>query len=96
MRLPLEFVGSSEGWGVAKPSREFFQRIIQASGVHAHRIAYVGDRVDNDIVPASAAGMYPILVRRGLWAESPAATRYLRPSISSLVELLPLVAPPTA
>jgi FMN phosphatase YigB (HAD superfamily) len=30
-------------------------------------IAYVGDRVDNDIVPAAAAGMVPIHIVRGAW-----------------------------
>jgi hypothetical protein len=34
--------------------------------VPAREIAYVGDRVDNDIVPASAAGMFTVRVRRGL------------------------------
>jgi FMN phosphatase YigB (HAD superfamily) len=30
-------------------------------------LAYVGDRVDNDIVPALAAGLVAVHVRRGPW-----------------------------
>ena len=30
-------------------------------------IAYVGDRTDNDVLPAADAGMRPILIRRGPW-----------------------------
>ena len=33
----------------------------------AHEIAYVGDRVDNDVLPALAAGMIAVHVRRGPW-----------------------------
>jgi FMN phosphatase YigB (HAD superfamily) len=34
----------------------------------ASEIAYVGDRVDNDVRPAAAAGMRAIFIRRGPWA----------------------------
>ena len=30
-------------------------------------IAYVGDRLDNDVRPAAAAGMAAIFIRRGAW-----------------------------
>jgi FMN phosphatase YigB (HAD superfamily) len=30
-------------------------------------VAYVGDRVDNDVLPALAAGMRAVWVRRGPW-----------------------------
>jgi FMN phosphatase YigB (HAD superfamily) len=36
-------------------------------GVHAAEVAYVGDRVDNDVVPAVEAGLFAVLVRRGPW-----------------------------
>lgn len=50
-----------------KPSADFFARICQAAGTHASEIAYVGDRVDNDVLPAKRAGMLAVLVRRGPW-----------------------------
>jgi len=63
-----DFIASSARWGVEKPEPAFFDKVVEAAGTDASAIAYVGDRVDNDIVPARAAGMRAILVDRGLWA----------------------------
>jgi HAD superfamily hydrolase (TIGR01549 family) len=67
VREHVDFVGSSVGWGVEKPAPEFFERIVAETGVDSGDIAYVGDRVDNDVVPALAAGMVAVHVRRGPW-----------------------------
>jgi FMN phosphatase YigB (HAD superfamily) len=63
-----DFVASSERWGVEKPSPEFFARVADAAGKPADVIAYVGDRIDNDVRPAAAAGMVAVWLRRGPWA----------------------------
>ncbi len=47
MDLPAEGIYVSAQWGVAKPEREFFTRVIDVAGVPAEEILYVGDRVDN-------------------------------------------------
>lgn len=65
--LPADFIASSAGWGVSKPDPRFFDNVIEAAGVPASEIAYVGDRVDNDVVPARAAGMTAVFLRRGPW-----------------------------
>ena len=65
--LPIEFVASSTRWGVAKPAPEFFKRIIDELQLPPAEIAYVGDRTDNDIVPAKQAGMFTVFIRRGPW-----------------------------
>ena len=67
MDLPVDLIASSVGWGVEKPSPEFFARVAVLAGVPPASIAYVGDRVDNDVVPAAAAGMLAIFLRRGPW-----------------------------
>lgn len=67
MNAPLDFIGSSEEWGVEKPSPEFFSRMAQVSGVLPEEIAYVGDRLDNDVIPAKAAGMVSVFLPRGPW-----------------------------
>ncbi len=67
LRAHFDLVGSSASWGVEKPAPAFFQRIVDESGVPPHEIAYVGDRVDNDVRPALAAGMVSVHVRRGPW-----------------------------
>jgi FMN phosphatase YigB (HAD superfamily) len=85
LRGLVDFVGSSESWGVEKPAGGFFARIVEEAGMPAEEIAYVGDRVDNDVVPALAAGMTAVRIRRGMHAgdETPAGV----PEILSLAEL---------
>jgi FMN phosphatase YigB (HAD superfamily) len=67
LRPHVDFVGSSARWGVNKPAPEFFTRVAAEAGVASDRVAYVGDRVDNDIEPAIAAGVLAIHIRRGPW-----------------------------
>jgi FMN phosphatase YigB (HAD superfamily) len=52
---------------VEKPSPAFFGRVVKAARVPAREIAYVGDRLDNDVLPALAAGMIAVFIRRGPW-----------------------------
>jgi len=68
MREHVDLVGSSQRWQVEKPAPEFFARLVVELGFPADRIAYVGDRVDNDVEPALEAGMVAVHVRRGPWA----------------------------
>ena len=72
MAVPFEFVGTSGAWGVAKPDPRFFERIVSELDLPAREIAYVGDRVDNDVHPAHAAGLVAVFLRRGPWALSQA------------------------
>lgn len=67
IREHVDFAGSSARWGVEKPAPEFFERIVEEAGCAAGEIAYVGDRVDNDIVPALEAGLVAVHLRRGPW-----------------------------
>ena len=63
----VEPVASSAGLGVAKPAPGFFAAIAELVDVEPGQIAYVGDRVDNDVLPALAAGMVAVHIRRGPW-----------------------------
>ena len=72
----VEVLGSSERWQIWKPDPAFFARVIDLVGVAPAKIAYVGDRVDNDVGPAIAAGMVGVHIKRGPWGylhEPPAA-----------------------
>jgi FMN phosphatase YigB (HAD superfamily) len=66
--VPLAIASSSETWGVAKPDPAFFARVAGELGLEPGEVAYVGDRLDNDVRPAAAAGMVAVFVRRGPWA----------------------------
>lgn len=67
LRMPADLIASSAGWGVSKPDPLFFEHVIKSAGVSPDSIAYVGDRMDNDVLPARAAGMVAVLLRRGPW-----------------------------
>jgi HAD superfamily hydrolase (TIGR01549 family) len=90
VREHVDFVGSSARWGVEKPSPEFFARVVDEAGFAPDEIAYVGDRVDNDVVPALAAGMVAVHLRRGPWGylhESP-CTAFRIDSLDELPQVL--------
>jgi len=88
--VELELIASSDGWGLAKPDPAFFARIVAELELPAQAIAYVGDRLDNDIRPAAAAGMHAIFIRRGPWGfvhSTGATPTEASASIDSLLEL---------
>jgi HAD superfamily hydrolase (TIGR01549 family) len=88
--LDVDFVATSEGWGVAKPAPEFFAKVVAEAGVPAEEIAYVGDRVDNDVLPARRARMLAVFLRRGPWGYIQASwpeAEQADISIQSLAEL---------
>jgi HAD superfamily hydrolase (TIGR01549 family) len=65
--LPADLIASSGGWGVSKPDPRFFAKVIEAAEEPPASIAYVGDRLDNDVLPTLAAGMVAVFLRRGPW-----------------------------
>lgn len=67
LNLPCDMLATSDEWGAAKPDTAFFDKLVAVSGHDRQEIAYVGDRLDNDIAPAAHAGLFTIWVRRGPW-----------------------------
>jgi ribonucleotide monophosphatase NagD (HAD superfamily) len=62
-----DFLAMSDALGVAKPEPAFFTRLLALLGdPEPGAVAYVGDRVDNDVEPARAAGL-----RAGMAAARP-------------------------
>jgi FMN phosphatase YigB (HAD superfamily) len=91
LQAHVDVVGSSAGWGVEKPSDAFFARLVAEAACAPEALAYVGDRVDNDVLPALEAGLTAVHVRRGPWGylhePPPEALR-----VDSLAELPRLLA----
>jgi FMN phosphatase YigB (HAD superfamily) len=84
MDLGADGIGISDVWGVKKPEPEFFDRTLELAarsrpGLAPGEVLYVGDRVDNDVLPAHRAGMSAALLRRGIYgyrhAAAPEAAR---------------------
>lgn len=66
--LPVDRIATSDDLGAEKPQPAFFAAV---AGLVDDRspadVLYVGDRVDNDVLPAAAAGMRTCWLRRGPW-----------------------------
>lgn len=92
----VDLIGTSDDWGASKPDIEFFDRVAEVVPHDVEEILYVGDRVDNDLRPAVAAGMPTALVRRGPWAtiqwNDQEAKELPTFRVESLLELSPLIA----
>lgn len=92
----VDLIGTSDDWGASKPDPAFFLRVAEVVPAGVDEMLYVGDRVDNDIRPAVAAGMHTALVHRGPWAtiqwRSEEAEKLPTFRVESLLELSPLIA----
>ena len=92
----VDLIGTSDDWGASKPDVAFFERVAEVTPAAVDEILYVGDRLDNDILPAVAAGMHTALIRRGPWAHiqwnTPEAVGVPTLRVSDLAELPALVA----
>jgi HAD superfamily hydrolase (TIGR01662 family) len=93
--LPADLIATSDDWGVSKPDPGFFQAVISAAPCPAKRILHVGDRLDNDLKPAKAAGMQAAFVRRGpwgyIWEHHPDMAQATDWRVTSLTELAGIV-----
>ncbi len=91
----VDLIATSDDWGASKPDPAFFTRLAEAVPAAPHEILYVGDRLDNDVLPAARSGMRTALIRRGPWGwiqqHDPAAGQATM-RIDSLVELPKLIA----
>lgn len=68
--LPLlADVWLSDAVGLMKPDPAFFQLALDAWNLPPQRIAYVGDRPDNDVRPARALGLHTVLLKVGPHAD---------------------------
>jgi FMN phosphatase YigB (HAD superfamily) len=67
LSLPVDVIGTSDGWGVEKPSAGFFSPVVEEARCGRESILYVGDRIDNDLGPAQEAGLATAWIRRGPW-----------------------------
>jgi FMN phosphatase YigB (HAD superfamily) len=67
LNLGVDLIATSDDWGAEKPTPAFFAALIESAGCEPAEIAYVGDRLDNDILPALDAGLTTVFIRRGPW-----------------------------
>lgn len=65
IREYFDVIISSAEEGVSKPDKRIFELALQRAGCTAVEACMVGDRLDNDIVPAAGLGMSTVWVRQG-------------------------------
>ncbi|MFJ8309931.1 MULTISPECIES: HAD family hydrolase [unclassified Streptomyces] len=94
--LPADVVATSAEWGVAKPSPEFFARVLDTALTEPHRTVYVGDHPHHDVFPARQAGLRAAHLRRGpwghWWADDPEVVTAADWRIDTLTDLKSLIA----
>jgi len=85
----IEYATSAEAYVVGKPSRGFFEQVLQDLGLHATAAAMVGDDIESDIEGALHAGLRAILVRTGKYREERVRELGIHPTavIDSIADL---------
>ncbi|MBQ8133082.1 MAG: HAD family hydrolase [Clostridia bacterium] len=61
----IDLVVASAEEGIAKPDLRIFQIALERAECTPNEAAMVGDRLDNDIIPAKEIGMKTVWVRQG-------------------------------
>ena len=86
----FDVVMASAEEGIAKPDLEIFKRALLSGGCLPENAVMVGDRLDNDIVPANRVGMKTIWIKQGFakYAIPKTALEMADYSIDSLKELI--------
>ena len=66
LRQYFDVIAASAEIGYAKPDKEIFEKAFELARCTAEESVMVGDRLDNDIIPAKAIGMKTVWVKNGL------------------------------
>lgn len=61
----IDLVIASAEEGIAKPDQRIFKLALNRAGCSPEQSVMIGDRIDNDIVPANQLGMNTIWIRQG-------------------------------
>lgn len=88
----INLVVASAEEGVEKPDLRIFEIALSKADCKAEEAVMVGDRLDNDIVPANKIGMKTVWIKQGLGELSTPMTQEEQPNytVSNLNELCAL------
>lgn len=71
IRKFFRVIVSSAEAGCVKPDRAIFELALKTAGCEAEESVMVGDRLDNDMMPAKEIGMKTVWIRTGLLKVQP-------------------------
>lgn len=85
-------VVSSSDCGFSKPDKRIFIAALEKSDCPAENAVMVGDRLDNDILPANELGFQTVRIKKGFAKEQIAPSVNYQPAyeVNNLTELLKL------
>lgn len=92
----LQYIGlvvASAEEGVAKPDPRIFEIALSRSGCLPEECIMIGDRIDNDILPANQMGMHTIWIKQGFGQYWNISDNFEKPNavVNSLTELSDLL-----
>ena len=89
----IDLVIASAEEGVAKPDLRIFQIALERANCNPEESVMVGDRIDNDIIPANKIGMKTVWIRQGFGelAQPQAAVETPDYTINNLSELFEIL-----
>ena len=84
---------SSADLGMAKPDPAIFSLALQKTNCLPHQAIMIGDRLDNDIVPAKRIGMKTIWIKQGFSRLAQAKNLEERAdwTVEKLIDVLPIL-----
>lgn len=86
----LSVYALSDELRVSKPDEAIFRYALRAANCNPEETVMVGDRVDNDIIPAKRLGMHSVRVLRGLFMSQHSRGELPDAEIYSLKDLIGL------
>ncbi len=94
----LQYIGlvvASAEEGLSKPDPKIFQIALERSGCQPQEAIMIGDRIDNDILPANRLGMHTIWIKQGFGQYWRMTRKEEIPdhTVNNLTELCPLLLP---
>ncbi len=88
----IDLVIASAEEGVAKPDLRIFQIALDRANCKPEEVIMVGDRIDNDIIPANKIGMTTVWIKQGFGSYAELKTVEEQPDyiVNNLVQITEL------
>ena len=93
IRQYIDVIIASAEEGVAKPDKRIFELALNRTNCKAEHAVMIGDRIDNDIIPAKEIGMKTVWIKQGMGKDWKISNDYENADfvIDNLSELLTIL-----
>ncbi len=94
MDLYFQVIILSEEVGIRKPDTRIFKLALEQAGIRADKAVYVGDRCENDILPANFLGMRTVRILTGFGKYASEDDKWKSEWVISSLQELPTILEP--